>query len=151
MRARERARASLASLELSGTAPPHPARCTSAAGWPHTSLAPRAGRARRRSRYATDSVTSYIVRELGRRAGTPVQEFVVKNDCPCGSTIGPILSSALGVRACDIGMPQLSMHSVREMMGVDDLTHCYALMAEFFKNFGAVDKAIASCAPCAER
>ena len=65
-------------------------------------------------RYATNGVTGFIVRELGRRSGVPVQEFAVRNDCPCGSTIGPAISAATGVRAIDLGMPQWSMHSIRE-------------------------------------
>ena len=66
-------------------------------------------------RYATNGVTGFLTRELGRREGVPVQEFVVRNDCPCGSTIGPIISTATGMRVVDLGMPQLSMHSCREM------------------------------------
>lgn len=41
-------------------------------------------------RYATGGLTGFLARELGRRAGVPVQEFSVRNDCPCGSTIGPM-------------------------------------------------------------
>lgn len=40
-------------------------------------------------RYATSGITGFVARELGRRANVPVQEFSVRNDCPCGSTIGP--------------------------------------------------------------
>ena len=43
------------------------------------------------------------------------QEIVVKNDMACGSTIGPIMSAKLGIPTVDIGGPQLSMHSIREM------------------------------------
>lgn len=71
-------------------------------------------------RYTTNAVTGFIVRELARKAGVPIQEFVVKNDCPCGSTIGPIISANTGIRTVDAGMPQLSMHSCREVMGTAD-------------------------------
>lgn len=72
-------------------------------------------------RYTTNSVTGFIIREIVRKAGiAPVQEFVVRNDCPCGSTIGPIIASKTGIRTVDAGMPQLSMHSCREVMGIVD-------------------------------
>mmetsp|Transcript_123246 Transcript_123246/g.200512 ORF Transcript_123246/g.200512 Transcript_123246/m.200512 type:complete len:515 (+) Transcript_123246:2-1546(+) len=91
-------------------------------------------------RYASNGVTSFIVRELARRHGMPPpQEFVVRNDCPCGSTIGPIISANTGIRCVDLGMPQLSMHSIREMMGVADLTNCLKLFSAFYKDFNTVD------------
>lgn len=40
-------------------------------------------------RYATNGISGFFVRELARRAQVPIQEFAVRNDCPCGSTIGP--------------------------------------------------------------
>ena len=82
-------------------------------------------------------------KKIARRASLPhPQEFVVRNDCPCGSTIGPIISSNTGIRAVDIGMPQLSMHSIREMMGVADLTNFLTLAKAFYGDFRAVDEMI---------
>ena len=72
-------------------------------------------------RYATNAVTGMIIREIARRAKLkPVQEFIVRQDCGCGSTIGPLISTATGIRSIDMGCPQLSMHSIRETMGVCD-------------------------------
>jgi aspartyl aminopeptidase len=72
-------------------------------------------------RYATNGMTGFLIREVARRSGLPpIQEFIVRNDCACGSTIGPIISAATGIRAIDMGCPQLSMHSIRETMGVCD-------------------------------
>ena len=93
-------------------------------------------------RYATTPVTSLILKEVGRLGGTPLQEFVVPNDSACGSTIGPILSSGLGMRTIDIGAPQLSMHSIREVMGRDDVLHCVNLVAAFFAHWKGVDQRI---------
>ena len=124
---------------------------------------------------ATNGVTGVLIREIARRASLPpVQEFIVRQDCGCGSTIGPLISTATGIRvsrkeeqtnhqlfaydvlllllwwlltrfawlvsvhrpfgfpvlllsrlknlkkAIDMGCPQLSMHSIRETMGVCD-------------------------------
>ena len=94
-------------------------------------------------RYATNGVTGFIVREICRRAKlVPVQEFVVRNDCPCGSTIGPIISANTGIRTVDAGMPQLSMHSCREVMGIADLTNGLDLFKAYFKHFREIDNAI---------
>ncbi len=85
-------------------------------------------------RYATTSVTSVVLREAAKVRNTPLQEFVVRNDSPCGSTIGPMLSSKLGVRTVDVGNPQLSMHSIREQCGTDDV-QCAIDLFEVIYNF----------------
>ncbi|SPQ93309.1 aspartyl aminopeptidase [Plasmodiophora brassicae] len=95
-----------------------------------------------KQRYATNSETAFILKEIARRRSIPVQEFVVRNDSGCGSTVGPILASNTGVRTIDIGIPQLAMHSIREMCGVGDVTHGVNLMDAFFTEFPNVDAAI---------
>ena len=90
-------------------------------------------------RYATNGITGFVVRELGRIANIPVNEFVVRNDCPCGSTIGPTISAATGIRTVDAGMPQLSMHSCREVMGIADLSYGVDMFRAFYNHFRAVD------------
>ena len=71
--------------------------------------------------YATDGLSAALFREVGAARGVPSQEFCVRSDMACGSTIGPILASGLGVRTVDVGAPQLSMHSIREMCAVADV------------------------------
>ncbi|THF97513.1 hypothetical protein TEA_011301 [Camellia sinensis var. sinensis] len=93
-------------------------------------------------RYATNAVTSFIFREIAIKHNLPIQDFVVRNDMPCGSTIGPILASGTGIRTVDIGAPQLSMHSIREMCGVDDVKHSYEHFKAFFQEFCHVDTKI---------
>jgi aspartyl aminopeptidase len=67
---------------------------------------------------------------------------IVRNDCPCGSTIGPTISALTGIRTVDAGMPQLSMHSCREVMGVQDLYYGLQLMSGFFQHFRNIDNNI---------
>lgn len=71
-------------------------------------------------RYATDATSSAWFKLVCERAGVPVQEFVVRSDMACGSTIGPITSARLGIPTVDAGVAQLSMHSTRELCGARD-------------------------------
>lgn len=68
--------------------------------------------------------------------------FVVRNDSSCGSTIGPMLSAALGTRTLDLGNPQLSMHSIRECGGVYDVEHGIRLFESFFEHFSELEAKI---------
>jgi aspartyl aminopeptidase len=109
-------------------------------------------------RYATNAATGFILRELARRASqgvasyeagppaatdVPLQEFVVRNDCPCGTTIGPIIAAKTGIRTVDVGVPSLSMHSIRETVGVQDVLTSKQLFEAFFAEFRALDDACA--------
>jgi len=91
-------------------------------------------------RYATSSVTAFIIRDLAHKYNIPLQDFAVRNDSACGSTIGPILASNCGMRTVDVGIPQLSMHSIREMCGTADLVHSIHLIQAFFSEFPTLDQ-----------
>ena len=71
-------------------------------------------------RYATDATTAAVLVQACERAGVPHQAFVSRNDQPCGSTIGPLTAARLGIATVDVGVPQLSMHSARELCGAED-------------------------------
>jgi aspartyl aminopeptidase len=49
-------------------------------------------------------------------------------------------STCLGIRCVDIGLPQLSMHSIREMAHVDDVTHGINFLSAFFRDFADLEK-----------
>jgi aspartyl aminopeptidase len=72
-------------------------------------------------RYATSSATAALFRDLCREADVPVQSFVTRADMACGSTIGPITATELGVPTLDVGVPQWAMHSIRETAGSQDV------------------------------
>ncbi len=82
-------------------------------------------------RYATDSHGAAIWRRACRTAGVPTQEFVSNNALPCGSTIGPLTATRLGVTTVDVGIPLLSMHSARELAGTEDSLMLSSAMAAF--------------------
>ncbi|MDD0842739.1 M18 family aminopeptidase [Pseudomonas sp. Gutcm_11s] len=83
-------------------------------------------------RYATNSETAGFFRYLCLAEEVPVQSFVVRSDMGCGSTIGPITASQLGVRTVDIGLPTFAMHSIRELAGSHDLAHLVRVLSAFY-------------------
>ena len=93
-------------------------------------------------RYATNSLGASLVRQFATLAQVPVQEFCVKADAACGTTIGPITAGNTGIRTVDIGPPQLSMHSCREMMATSDVTAAVGLLTSAFQHYASVSQAL---------
>ena len=83
-------------------------------------------------RYASNSETSARFRQICQQADVPVQDFVVRTDMACGSTIGPLTAAQIGVKTIDIGVPTFAMHSIRELAGSQDAWHLYRALKHFF-------------------
>jgi len=87
-------------------------------------------------RYATCGRTASLFEDLCRRHGVPVQYYAHRTDLPCGSTIGPITATLLGIPTVDVGNPMLSMHSAREMAGTADPALMTRALAAFLAHAG---------------
>jgi aspartyl aminopeptidase len=71
-------------------------------------------------RYATNAISAAPVVQLCRKLNLNYQFYANRSDIPCGSTVGPLLAHTAGISTIDIGCPQLSMHSIREIMACQD-------------------------------
>lgn len=87
----------------------------------------------------TDGVSTALLGRIAEKAGSVLQVFQIRNDSRSGGTVGPMLSAAMGVRAIDAGLPQLSMHSVRATIGRRDPGLGIKLFRGFFDYYEEVD------------
>ncbi len=85
-------------------------------------------------RYATNAITSAIFKQICKTAEVTPQEFVMRSDMPCGSTIGPMTSALNGLRTVDVGAASLAMHSIRELTGSRDPFLLYRAVSQFLKS-----------------
>lgn len=83
-------------------------------------------------RYASNSETAAIIKLMADKGKIPLQNFVVRTDLGCGSTIGPITATEIGIKTLDIGVPTFAMHSIRELCGDKDAWYLYELINMFF-------------------
>jgi len=82
-------------------------------------------------RYASNSTTISKFMNVANRAGQSYQQFVTRSDMGCGSTIGPITATRLGIETLDVGLPTYAMHSIRELAGTEDAHSLYKILLEF--------------------
>jgi aspartyl aminopeptidase len=85
-------------------------------------------------RYSTDADTAAKFITLCERANVPYQQYAHRTDLGCGSTIGPIVASNLGVASVDIGSPMWAMHSIRESAGVLDHQYMVAVLSALYQS-----------------
>jgi aspartyl aminopeptidase len=85
-------------------------------------------------RYASNADTAARFITLCERAGVPYQQYAHRTNLGCGSTIGPIVASGLGIASVDVGSPMWAMHSIRESAGVLDQSYMVAVLRELFSS-----------------
>ena len=83
--------------------------------------------------YATSIETKARLINIAKKHGYKLQTFHNRNDKVGGSTIGPITSTVLGIKAIDVGIPLLAMHSIRELAVVEDIYEAYEIYKKFFE------------------
>jgi aspartyl aminopeptidase len=83
-------------------------------------------------RYATSADTAARFISLCEQAGVRYQQYAHRTDLGCGSTIGPIIASKLGIASVDVGSPMWAMHSIRESAGVQDHSDMIAVFRKMF-------------------
>lgn len=82
-------------------------------------------------RYASNSRTISRFMNIAASLGEELQHFVTRSDMGCGSTIGPITATRLGIDTLDVGLPTYAMHSIREVCGSDDAYSLYKIILGF--------------------
>ena len=82
--------------------------------------------------YATDAEAISIFRQICDSRQVPYQIFVNRSDVRGGGTLGSVASTLLPVKTVDIGIPLLSMHSARELMGAEDIDALTDAVSAFF-------------------
>ena len=70
---------------------------------------------------ATDARSIATIESVCKPRNIPIGRNIPDANRSYGSTIGPTMSAQLGMECIDIGVPVLSMHSIRETAHIDDI------------------------------
>jgi aspartyl aminopeptidase len=84
-------------------------------------------------KYATNALTAAIVVHAATELNLPYQSYACRSDIPCGSTVGPVVAQSTGIPTVDIGCPQMSMHSIREVMACQDYLDMVRLLSHLLQ------------------
>lgn len=82
-------------------------------------------------RYASNTTTISRFMNVAERINEPYQQYVTRSDMGCGSTIGPITATRIGIETLDVGLPTYAMHSIRELAGSEDAYSLYKILLGF--------------------
>lgn len=82
--------------------------------------------------YATNAKGDALIKKYAEHAGVTLQNYVVRSDMGCGSTIGPMTATKLGMTTIDVGVPTWAMHSIRETASLKDITDLTQLLTTFY-------------------
>lgn len=83
-------------------------------------------------RYTSDGYSMAVIKEIVKGKDIKLQIFVNNSNEIGGSTIGPLSARHLDIDSVDIGVPILSMHSIRELCGIKDVFYLKELAREYF-------------------
>jgi aspartyl aminopeptidase len=84
-------------------------------------------------KYASNALSASTIVQACQTLNLPHQSYVCRSDLPCGSTVGPIVAQSTGINTVDIGCPQLSMHSIREVMSTQDYLDLVRLLTHLLQ------------------
>ena len=84
-------------------------------------------------KYASNALSAAVITHACQKLNLPCQSYVCRTDMTCGSTVGPIVAGNTGINTVDIGCPQLSMHSIREMMACQDYLDMVRLLTHLLQ------------------
>ena len=89
---------------------------------------------------ATSAPSGAVMRMICKRNNLDLQCSVKKQDMREGSTVGPRISTQLGILTADLGIPQLAMHSIREMCGGKHIETGVKIANAFYNEWGTIEK-----------